>query len=85
MKNPFVHPLLARRGLRLIGWTVRGFDATRDAEDAIVRRIVPRVHGGAIVVMHQGRPWSVRTVARVVDELVARGFTFVMPDDGRLS
>ena len=85
MKNPFVHPLLARRGLRLIGWTVRGFDATRDAEDAIVRRIVPRVHGGAIVVMHQGRSWSVRTVARVVDELVARGFTFVVPDDSRLS
>lgn len=85
MKNPFVHPLLARRGLRLIGWTVRGFDATRDAEDAVVRRIVPRVHSGAIVVMHQGRSWSVRTVARVVDELVARGFTFVVPDDSRLS
>ena len=85
MKNPFVHPLLARRGLRLIGWTVRGFDATRDAEDAVVGRIVPRVHGGAIVVMHQGRSWSVRTVARVVDELIARGFTFVVPDDSRLA
>lgn len=85
MKNPFVHPLLAKRGLRLIGWTVRGFDATRDAEDAVVARIVPRVHGGAILVMHQGRSWSVRTVARVVDELLKRGFRFVVPDDGRLS
>jgi peptidoglycan/xylan/chitin deacetylase (PgdA/CDA1 family) len=84
MKNPFVHPHLARRGLRLIGWTVRGFDATRNDEDAVVLRIVPRVKAGAIVVMHQGRVWSVRTVSRVVDELLGRGYTFVVPDDSRL-
>jgi peptidoglycan/xylan/chitin deacetylase (PgdA/CDA1 family) len=84
MKNPFVHPHLARRGLRLIGWTVRGFDATRDDENAVVRRIVPQVTGGAIVVMHQGRAWSVRTISRVVDELIAQGYTFVVPDDSRL-
>jgi peptidoglycan/xylan/chitin deacetylase (PgdA/CDA1 family) len=84
MKNPFVHPHLARRGLRLIGWSVRGFDATRDDENAVVRRIVPRVKGGAIVVVHQGRSWSVRTVSRVVDELLGRGHTFVVPDDSRL-
>jgi peptidoglycan/xylan/chitin deacetylase (PgdA/CDA1 family) len=84
MKNPFVHPHLARRGLRLIGWSVRGFDATRDDENAVVRRIVARVTGGAIVVMHQGRTWSVRTVSRVVDELLGQGYTFVIPSDSRL-
>jgi peptidoglycan/xylan/chitin deacetylase (PgdA/CDA1 family) len=84
MKNPFVHPHLARRGMKLIGWSVRGFDATRDAEEKVVARIVPRVAPGAIVVMHQGRPWSVRTIVRVVDELRARGFTFVTPASGRL-
>jgi peptidoglycan/xylan/chitin deacetylase (PgdA/CDA1 family) len=84
MKNPFVHPHLAQRGLRLIGWTIRGFDATRDNEQAVTDRIVPAVSSGAIVVMHQGRTWSVRTVARVVDELKARGYTFVIPADERL-
>jgi peptidoglycan/xylan/chitin deacetylase (PgdA/CDA1 family) len=84
MKNPFVHPHLARRGLRLIGWSVRGFDATRDDENAVVRRIVARVTNGAIVVMHQGRTWSVRTVSRVVDELLGQGYTFVVPADSRL-
>jgi peptidoglycan/xylan/chitin deacetylase (PgdA/CDA1 family) len=78
MKNPFVHPHLARRGMKLIGWSVRGFDATRDAEEKVVARIVPRVTPGSIVVMHQGRPWSVRTIARVVDELRAKGFVFVI-------
>jgi peptidoglycan/xylan/chitin deacetylase (PgdA/CDA1 family) len=84
MKNPFVHPHLARRGLRLIGWTIRGFDATRNNEQAVVDRIVSGVSAGAIVVMHQGRSWSVRTVARVVDELQARGYAFVIPADERL-
>ena len=79
MKNPFVHPALARRGLRLVGWSVRGFDATRDDEEAVTRRIVARVRGGSIVVMHQGRPWSLRTIGRVVDELQRRGHTFVIP------
>jgi peptidoglycan-N-acetylglucosamine deacetylase len=79
MKNPFVHPALARRGLRLVGWSVRGFDATRDDEDAVSRRIVARTRGGAIIVMHQGRPWSVRTIGKVVDELQRRGHAFVIP------
>jgi len=84
MKNPFVHPLLAKRGMRLIGWSVRGFDATRGDVDAIAQRIVPRVTRGAIVVMHQGRPWSLRAIERVIDELQRRGFAFVIPSDERL-
>jgi len=84
MKNPFVHPALARRGMRLIGWSVRGFDATRSDVDAIARRIVSRVRGGAIIVMHQGRPWSLRAIERVIDELQRSGFTFVIPRDEQL-
>jgi peptidoglycan/xylan/chitin deacetylase (PgdA/CDA1 family) len=84
MKNLFVHPLLETRGLRLIGWSVRGFDATRDAEEDVVRRIVPRVHAGSIVVMHQGRTWSVRTISRVVAELQSLGYVFAVPEDSRL-
>jgi peptidoglycan/xylan/chitin deacetylase (PgdA/CDA1 family) len=85
MKNPFVHPLLARRGLRLIGWTVRGFDSVVDDAERVAGRIVPRVEPGAIVVMHQGRAWSARTIGRVVDELQGRGFRFVIPGDAQLN
>jgi peptidoglycan/xylan/chitin deacetylase (PgdA/CDA1 family) len=84
MKNPFVHPALRRRGMRLIGWSARGFDAVRDDVDRVLGRIVPRVFPGAIVVLHQGRPWSARCVARVVAELRARGYRFAIPDDARL-
>lgn len=84
MKNPFVHPALRRRGMRLIGWSVRGFDTVGDDIERVVRRIVPRVFPGAIVVMHQGRAISARCIARVVSELRARGYSFVIPDDARL-
>jgi len=84
MKNPFVHPALRRRGMQLIGWSVRGFDAVRVDIDRVAARIVPRVFPGAIVVMHQGRDVSTQCIARVVDELRARGYAFVIPDDERL-
>jgi peptidoglycan/xylan/chitin deacetylase (PgdA/CDA1 family) len=84
MKNPGVHPALRRRGMRLIGWSVRGFDAVGGDVERVARRILPRVSPGAIVVMHQGRAISVSCIARVVDELRARGYSFVIPDDARL-
>jgi peptidoglycan/xylan/chitin deacetylase (PgdA/CDA1 family) len=84
MKNPFVHPILEWRGMRLIGWSVRGFDAFGNDVERVVRRIVPRVRPGAIIVLHQGRPMSLRCIERVVDELQRRGYAFVVPEDGRL-
>jgi peptidoglycan/xylan/chitin deacetylase (PgdA/CDA1 family) len=81
MKNPFVHPILAERNMRLIGWTVRGFD-TIGADAAA--RIVKRVRPGAIIVLHQGLRNSLQTIERVVVELEARGYAFVIPQDARL-
>ena len=84
MKNPFVHPLLRARGVTLVGWTVRGFDAVRDRGDEVTRRIVEGLVPGAIIVMHQGRPWSVSTMAQTIDAVKRRGYRFVVPDATRL-
>jgi peptidoglycan-N-acetylglucosamine deacetylase len=40
MKNPFVHPIVAAFGLRIVGWSVRAFDTRMKSPDRIVRRIV---------------------------------------------
>lgn len=84
MKNPFVHPTLSRRKMTLVGWSVRGFDSFGDDVERVARRIVPRVRDGSIIVMHQGRDFSVACVSRVVDELQARGYSFVIPEFERL-
>ncbi|HEV7573667.1 MAG TPA: polysaccharide deacetylase family protein [Thermoanaerobaculia bacterium] len=84
MKNPFVHPILAQRTMTIIGWSVRGFDSFGDDVERVVNRIVPRVDSGSIIVMHQGRGFSVACVSRVVDELHALGYSFVIPAFKRL-
>jgi peptidoglycan/xylan/chitin deacetylase (PgdA/CDA1 family) len=84
MKNPGVHPQLRRRGLTLAGWTVRGLDSIESDCATVASRIVPRVDAGAIVVMHQGREHSIRCIARVIEELQQRGYSFVIPESGRL-
>ena len=84
MKNPFVHPILSKRNMTLAGWSVRGFDSFGDDVERVAGRIVPRVRDGSIIVMHQGRAFSVACVSRVVDELQARGYSFVIPAFERL-
>jgi peptidoglycan/xylan/chitin deacetylase (PgdA/CDA1 family) len=85
MKNPAVHKLLASRGMRLIGWSARGFDGVKAEADRVVARIVSSVQPGAIIVMHQGLPQSAQSVERVVDELQRAGYAFVIPEESRLN
>jgi peptidoglycan-N-acetylglucosamine deacetylase len=84
MKNPAVHPVLARNGMRLIGWTMRGFDAVMNDVDQIVARMLPRLAPGAILVLHQGRPHSLRAIEQMIEAVQERGYAFVIPDDARL-
>jgi peptidoglycan/xylan/chitin deacetylase (PgdA/CDA1 family) len=85
MKNPFVHPILARRGMTIVGWSIRGFDSFGDDVQRVVQRIVPRVRSGSIIVMHQGRGFSVACVTGVVRALQAKGYSFVVPAPERLN
>lgn len=84
MKNPAVHPVLNRIGMRLIGWSSRAFDTRTGDVDVIVSRIFRGLKPGAIVLLHQGMPHSVDAISRVVDKLQERGYRFVVPDESRL-
>ncbi len=84
MKNPFVHPVLRKRGMRLIGWSSRGFDAVKSDVAGIVRSIEAGLEPGAIVVLHQGRPWSLEAIEAVIAAARSRGYSFVLPDAVRL-
>lgn len=84
MKNPAVHPALKRRGMRLIGWTARGFDAVVSDAEEILSRILTKLVPGAIIVLHQGRDHSLRVLERVIVGLKERGYAFVIPTDAQL-
>ncbi len=84
MKNPAVHPALKKRGMRLIGWSARSFDAVLSDPEQILGRILPELRPGAILVLHQGREHSLRVLERVIVAVKERGYAFVIPDDAAL-
>ena len=84
MKNPAVHPALERLGLMLVGWTARAFDTRTNDPEVVVRRILPNIAPGTIIVLHQGRAQSVAMISRVLDEAQRLGYRFVVPAVERL-
>jgi len=86
IKSPLLHPLLERLGMRLVAWSVRGFDGVRGFDpERVARRLLARLAPGAIFVMHQGirdeqgLPLSPRGLEWVLEELRARGYSCTIP------
>ena len=85
MKNPWVHPLLEARGMRLIAWSRRAFDSVRSDPDRIARSLTRGARPGDILLIHQGRPSSVAAIRAVLAALEHAGLSPVVPDDGSLT
>lgn len=84
LKNVFLQPILARRSMRFVGWSVRGRDGVTCDPDVVVERVMRKVSPGSIVLLHEGRERSNETILRVIDALRARGYSFVIPRDEQL-
>ena len=91
--NPFVHRAAARRGLRLVGWSARGFDGVdRHAADpaGVVARISEGLRPGAIILLHEGRRGrdggavNVRATELLLATLAERRWQGVVPDVAEL-
>jgi len=85
LANPFVHAAAAKAGLRLVGWSTRGFDGVPHEPDVVVDRIVRSLHAGAIILLHEGpvsglRPGTrARTLERLLGKLSALGYSTARP------
>ena len=90
MKNMFVHPLLAERGLGLIGWTVRGLDTVLRDPIRVADRIEKGVRPGAIILLHEGHQaerapeFQLRCLELTLERLSARGYRCIIPEPERL-
>lgn len=84
MKNFFVHPLLARRGLQLIGWSARGFDTTTRDIDRVLNRIFRRLQPGGIVLLHEDTPITRECLRRFLGRAKTEGYHCVIPQTERL-
>ncbi len=54
LRNPWLDPLLRRRGLRLATWTRRGFDTRERDPQRVLRRLCRDLRAGDILLLHDG-------------------------------
>jgi peptidoglycan-N-acetylglucosamine deacetylase len=80
IKNPWVHPALAERGLLLVAWAARGYDCISTEEKA-TQRITKDITPGAVVLLHEGGSdlKRVSVVRRVLEFLRANGYSTTLP------
>ncbi len=84
MKNPFLHPILSVRNLRLVGWSARAYDTrVKDAAKA-AERLLRSVEPGAIVLLHDCSPVSLPTLEILLQELRHQQLRSVIPRPERL-
>lgn len=90
LKNFFLHPLLASRGMLLIGWTVRGLDTVSTDAAAVAERILRGLRPGAIILLHEGHrtesapDFHPRCLELTLTMLAAEGYRCVRPSPEQL-
>ena len=72
LRNPFLEPVLARAGLRLVSWTRRGFDTVSGDPARVLRRLTRRLRAGDILLLHDGHAAHAAGGAPVVLEVLPR-------------
>jgi peptidoglycan-N-acetylglucosamine deacetylase len=91
LRNPFLDPVLARLGLHLASWSVRGFDTRRDAE-RVRARLMRGLKPGAILLLHDGNaarsaagtPVILEVLPALIASAHAAGLRFVTLRDAAL-
>ena len=68
LRNPFLDPILARRGLRLASWTRRAYDTRTGDSSTVFNRLATSLAQGDILLMHDGHSARSRTGRPVVLE-----------------
>jgi peptidoglycan-N-acetylglucosamine deacetylase len=73
-QNPFLHPIAARHGLRIVTWSAAGWDGVSISFDSALERISRQLSSGSILVIHEGYDPEPRgyTPAALLDRLLER-------------
>jgi peptidoglycan-N-acetylglucosamine deacetylase len=82
IRNPFLDPKLAERGMKLVLWNARGFDGSSRHPSAALARIARRIRPGGILVAHEGGPRHAERLEfleLLLVHLEREGLTCVLP------
>jgi peptidoglycan/xylan/chitin deacetylase (PgdA/CDA1 family) len=86
LKNPWVHEVLEKEGLRLACWSARGLDGVDADKERVLARLKRSVHSGAIILMHEGRldaqgkRLAPQVLSEMLEWLAANHYRCVLPN-----
>jgi len=72
LRSVFLDPVLARRGLRLVSWTRRGFDTREHRADVVYRRLTRNLRARDILLLHDGNSALTDAGVPVILEVLPR-------------
>lgn len=85
LRNLFLEPVLARLGLKLVSWSVRGFDTQVKDPQRVKKGLLRGVRAGAILLIHDGHaartdaglPVILEVLPAVLESVAAAGLRAV--------
>jgi peptidoglycan/xylan/chitin deacetylase (PgdA/CDA1 family) len=78
--NPNLGRAVKQTNMHSIGWNVRSFDTSAKDQDQLLARILDRLHGGDIILMHDSMPITKEILTELIIRARQNGFTFVPLD-----
>jgi peptidoglycan/xylan/chitin deacetylase (PgdA/CDA1 family) len=78
--NIFVHPVMERLGLRLVGWDSRGFDGVARPLAEVTAAIRNSATNGSIILAHEGSPIAREVIANILALAAENGWDLITPD-----
>jgi peptidoglycan/xylan/chitin deacetylase (PgdA/CDA1 family) len=82
LRHPLLQPFLDAARLEFVSWSIWTRDSLTPNSEVLTRRILNRVTGGDIILLHDRLPGGadvmLSILPRVIDEIRARGFEFVL-------
>lgn len=82
IRNPFLDPQLAARGMDLVLWNARGLEGSGRNPDIAFGRIARQIRPGGILLAHEAGPRAAQRVAfvsRLLDHLTEEDYECVIP------
>ena len=67
--NPNIAKAIADTDMKVIGWNIRSLDTIYKSSEQVVQRVVPQLHKGAIVLLHDNLSTSIETLEQLLCSL----------------
>lgn len=79
--NPNLAQAVKRSGMTAIGWSLRSFDTTAKKEQQLLHRLLRRLKGGDVILLHDTMPVTAAVLTSFIQQARKRGFIFAPLDE----